>query len=208
MKCKSELRRTVLARRGALSAQEIRLRSAAAGSRLFALSEFKEAGLAMFFVSFGSELDTLPMIRQALIEGKRVAAPRAEWETRELVPCEIRDLEGDLEAGAHGIREPRPHCGVVGPEEIDLVLVPAAVWAEDGHRLGYGGGYYDRFLTRVSDARRIGLGLEVQVVAEVPHGEHDLPVEVLVTEARVRRFTRDAKGEGEWGGEEEESGKR
>lgn len=190
MKCKSELRRAVLARRGALSPQEIRLRSAGAGSRLFSLPEFKGAGMAMFFVSFGSEVDTLPMIRRALAEGKRVAAPRAEPERRELVPCEIGDLEGDLARGAHGIRQPRAHCRPVGLEEIEVVLVPAAVWGEDGHRVGYGGGYYDRFLARLAGAKRIGLGLEVQVVGEVPHGEHDLAVEVLVTEARVRRFGR------------------
>ncbi|UCC69202.1 MAG: 5-formyltetrahydrofolate cyclo-ligase [Armatimonadota bacterium] len=195
MKCKSELRRAVLARRNALSPQEIRLQSAAAGSRLFELLELKGAGLVMFFVSFGSEIDTLPMIRQALAEGKRVAAPRADPETRELTPCEITDTERDLAPGAHEIREPKAHCPAVGLDEIDVVLVPAAAWGEDGHRLGYGGGYYDRFLPRLPRARRVGLGLEVQVVAEVPHGERDLPVEVLVTDAAVRRFAHAARPE-------------
>jgi 5-formyltetrahydrofolate cyclo-ligase len=189
-KCKSALRRAVLVRRDAISPQEIRRRSAAASSRLFGLPEFADARVVMFFVSFGSELDALPMIRQALAEGKQVAAPRADPETRELTPCEIRDVEADLAPGAHGIREPKAHCPAVRVEEIEVVLVPAAAWGEDGYRVGYGGGYYDRFLGRLPRAWRIGLGLEVQVVPAVPHGEHDLPVQMLVTEAAVRRFGR------------------
>ena len=75
-------------------------------------------------------------------------------------------------------------------DEIDVVIVPAAVWAEDGFRVGYGGGYYDRFLDLIPRASRLGLGLELQVVPGVPHGSHDLPVDVLITEARVLRFPR------------------
>jgi 5-formyltetrahydrofolate cyclo-ligase len=188
MKGKSELRRAVLAHRDDLSPPEIRRRSGAACSHLFALPEVAEARMVMFFVSFGSEIDTVPMIRKALAEGKRVAAPRADKATRTLTPCEIRDADKDLAPGAHNIREPKAQCPAVDIGEIDVVVVPAAVWGEDGYRVGYGGGYYDRFLARLKRARRIGLGLEAQVVPAVPHGAHDLPVEALVTEAGVRRF--------------------
>ena len=190
MKRKSALRRTIVARRDDLPAQEVRRRSAAAGSHLSRLSEFASARCVMFFVSFGSEVDTLPMIQKAVAGGKRVAAPRADPRTRSLLPCEILDPEKDLAPGAHKIREPRPHCPEVPLAEIDAIVVPAAVWGEDGYRVGYGGGYYDRFLARLKDVRRIGLGLETQVIPEVPHGPHDLPVEVLVTDAGIRRFGR------------------
>jgi 5-formyltetrahydrofolate cyclo-ligase len=141
----------------------------------------------MFFVSFGSEIDTIPMMRRALSEGKRVAAPAADRGRRQLTPREVRDIATDLAPGAYSIREPKERCQLVERDGIDLVIVPAAVWSEDGHRIGYGGGYYDRFLPQVPRASRIGLGFEVQVVESVPHGPHDLPVHVLVTEARVRR---------------------
>jgi 5-formyltetrahydrofolate cyclo-ligase len=189
MKCKSDLRRAALGRRRGLTAQDIRRRSAAAGSHLFALPELAAAQVVMFFVSFGTEVDTVPMIRRALADGKRVAAPRADPERRTLTPCEIRDPDEDLAVGAHDIREPRAECAAVELEAIDVVVVPAAVWGEDGYRLGYGGGYYDRFLGRVEKAVRAGVGLEVQVVPTVPHGRHDLPVDILVTEAGVRRFS-------------------
>ena len=152
----------------------------------------------MFFVSFGSEIDTLPAIRSALAAGKRVAAPRADPQARALEPCEIRNPGTDLALGAHNIREPRAHCRPVPLEEIVVIIVPAAAWGEDGYRVGYGGGYYDRFLLQVPSAIRIGLGLEVQVVPEAPHGEHDLPVDVLVTDKGVRRFARPGEVRQEW----------
>jgi 5-formyltetrahydrofolate cyclo-ligase len=190
MKSKSHLRRTVIARRDELPPHEIRRLSEAASSHLFALSEVRSARTVMFFVSFGSEIDTVPMIHGALSEGKTVAAPTAEPATRTLAPREVRDVAADLAPGSHGIREPQTHCRAVALGEIDAVIVPAAVWSEDGYRLGYGGGYYDRFLASVPNAVRIGLGMEMQVVRDVPHGPRDLPADVLVTETGVRRFRR------------------
>jgi 5-formyltetrahydrofolate cyclo-ligase len=188
MKRKSDLRRAILAQRDALPAEAIRERSAVAAASLFSLPEFQAARTVMFFVTFGSEIDTLPMIEQALAEGKQVLAPRADPRTRRLLPCRVRDPVQDLAPGAHNIREPKASCPATALDQIEVVIVPAAVWGEDGYRIGYGGGYYDRFLKKVPGATKIGLGLEAQVVPSVPHGEHDLPVDVLVTEARVRRF--------------------
>jgi len=190
MKCKSSLRREVLGRRSALPAHEIQRLSSLAGSRLLELPELIRARTVMFFVSFGSEIETLPILERALAAGKRVVAPRSDVARRGLVPCEVRDPARDLSPGAHGILEPRPTCPVVAPEEIDVVIVPAAVWAQDGHRIGYGAGYYDRFLARATNAVRVGLGFELQVVPDVPRAAHDLPVDVLVTDAAVRRFAK------------------
>jgi 5-formyltetrahydrofolate cyclo-ligase len=142
----------------------------------------------MFFVSFGSEIAIAPMIARALAEGKRVAAPRAERAARMLLPYAVGDLQSDLRPGAYGILEPRPDRPLVPLDEIEVVIVPAVAWDEEGFRLGYGGGYYDRFLPQVDQAVRIGLGFELQVRTEVPREREDLPVDVLVTEEKVRRF--------------------
>ena len=130
MKCKSTLRRDVVPRRDQLSSDDIRRLSEAASSRFFSLSEVTAVQVIMFFVSFGSEVDTLPMIRRALAEGKRVAAPQADPATRRLTPREIRDPQKDLAPGAHNIREPKPCCPVVRPEEIDVVLCTTEEWRE------------------------------------------------------------------------------
>jgi len=190
MERKSHLRRTVVSRRGALPAEEVARRSAAAAGYLFSLPEFAAAQTVMFFVSFGSEINTLPMIEQALAEGKRVLAPRADPGRHCLTPCEIHSPERDLLPGAHNIREPNSTCPAIPLDQVELVIVPAAAWGENGYRIGYGAGYYDRFLRRVPHALKVGLGLEMQVVSGAPHEQHDLPVDFLVTEAGIRRFPR------------------
>jgi 5-formyltetrahydrofolate cyclo-ligase len=189
MRSKPELRRLVLAQRDALSQAERARRSAQAGANLCALPEFRQAGTVLCFVSFGGELDTRPLIEEALAAGKHVAVPRVVRETHDLVPHELRDPETDLTPGYYGILEPSPQQPVVSLDAIEAVIVPGVVWGEDGFRIGYGGGYYDRFLPRVPQAARLGLAFELQVLPEVPHGARDVPVEVLVTEAGVRRFT-------------------
>ena len=188
MKCKSDLRRAVLEQRKRLPAQEIRRRGEAAGSHFVGLPEYARARVVMFFVSFGSEIDTRPMIRQALADGKRVAAPRAEPGIRRLVACEIQDPEQDLAPGAHDIREPKDYCPEVAPESIDVVVVPAAVWGEDGYRVGYGAGYYDRFFSGEGfRGWRCAVGFGCQVVEEAPMGEWDVRVDCVVTEEGVIR---------------------
>ena len=188
MERKRELRGAILKQRDALSADEIAARSAAAGKRLLSLSEVSAARLILFFVSFGSEIDTVPMISRSLAAGKRIAVPRVERRARKLMPYEVRDLQSDLEPGAYGILEPKPDRPPARLDEIDVVIVPAVAWDEEGFRVGYGAGYYDRFLPEVPQAVRIGLGFELQVRSDVPRGPNDLPVDILVTEAAVRRF--------------------
>lgn len=188
MERKRELRGAILKPRDALSADEIAARSAAAGKRLLSLSEVSAARLILFFVSFGSEIDTVPMISRSLAAGKRIAVPRVERRARKLMPYEVRDLQSDLEPGAYGILEPKPDRPPARLDEIDVVIVPAVAWDEEGFRVGYGAGYYDRFLPEVPQAVRIGLGFELQVRSDVPRGPNDLPVDILVTEAAVRRF--------------------
>lgn len=157
-------------------------------SRLAAISEFQHTHTLLAFVSFGSEVDTVPIIGHLLAAGKRVAVPKVEPTKRALLLREIFDLQTDLAPGYYGIREPVESCSIMPAEELEMALVPAVVWGEDGYRIGYGGGYYDRLLATIPHAARIGLGFELQVVAVVPHGPHDLPVDMLVTEERVRRF--------------------
>ncbi len=189
MERKRELRGAILKQRDALSANEIAARSAAAGERLLSLPEVGAARLVLFFVSFGSEIDTVPMISRSLAAGKRVAVPRVERSAHSLMPYELRDLQSDLASGAYGILEPKPDRPPARLDEIEVVIVPAVAWDEEGFRVGYGAGYYDRFLPQVPQAVRIGLGFEMQVRSDVPRGPNDLPVDILVTEAAVRRFS-------------------
>ncbi len=175
MERKPDLRRRLLARREALPPEEAATLSARAGAHLFATPEMARARTLLFFVSFGSEIQTIPLMARARDEGKQVAAPRVERGTRELVPHVLGDLNADLAPGAYGILEPRPEAPRVPLDEIEVVIVPGVAWSEDGLRVGYGGGYYDHFLPTVPAARRVGLAYELQVVPSVPHNRKDVP---------------------------------
>ncbi len=135
----------------------------------------------MFFASFRSEVDTVPMIRQALQSGKRILLPKVKGNALELF--EITDLDADMASGAWGIPEPR--TGKPGHlEDVDLMVVPGAAFDERGNRIGYGAGYYDKLLPAFK-GMTVALAFEEQIVLNVPVDAHDVPVRKIVTEKRI-----------------------
>jgi len=108
---------------------------------------FRRAGSVMIYLAFRGEVPTGLVLEAALAQGKVVAAPVTLKEERRLVPLRLEGLAAELRPGAYGILEPEPSlCRPVPPEDIDLVVVPGVAFDARGGRLGYGGGYYDRFL--------------------------------------------------------------
>jgi 5-formyltetrahydrofolate cyclo-ligase len=185
-RAKRALRRSVVATRDGLPAAERAVRDRDILARFAALPEARAASRILCFVSFGSEVATLPLIGWALRRGKLVAAPRVVG-PRVMEARRVRDVDADLEPGAYGILEPRADLPLVAPEEFDLVVVPGSVFTPGCARLGYGGGFYDAYLRRAARASRIALAYEVQLVEELPLEEHDLPADAIVTELRVLR---------------------
>ncbi len=175
------LRKQVLDARDRLSPDERTAKSRQIGERLFALPEFTAARLIMFFASFRSEVDTVPMIRQALQSGKRIILPKVKNKALELF--EIADFDADVVPGAWGI--PEPQGGKPGRiEDVELMVVPGAAFDEQGNRIGYGAGYYDKLLPSFKGAT-VALAFEEQIVSNVPVDAHDVPVGKIVTEKRV-----------------------
>lgn len=189
---KAELRRRVLARRDALTPAEIADKSRVIINRLYALPAYRQAGRVMFFVSFGSEVATGSAIRQSLHQGKQVMVPKTMETGGEMVPSLLVDYPGDLAPGRWGILEPTPRAfRPVSPTEIDLVVVPGVAFDSRGNRLGYGGGYYDRFFTLLNPGTTlVALAFSIQVVEKVPVSPWDRKVDYLVTEAGLYRFSR------------------
>jgi 5-formyltetrahydrofolate cyclo-ligase len=186
-KRKRDLRREVLACRDSLTAAEIRGKSDAIAERLLALPELAGERTVLAFWSFGSEVDTAPILSALAASGHRVALPRIEG--------------GDLVAVAYGPGDPvtetsfgarEPAAGEVLREpEMDVVVTPGVAFDHRGFRVGYGGGFYDRLLRRCRpDAFRVAIGFALQVVDAVPHGGADVPVHAIVTEDGVLRCTR------------------
>jgi 5-formyltetrahydrofolate cyclo-ligase len=181
---KRALRRAILAHRDGLPADERAAMSASIADRLLAMDELRDAGTVMTFWSFGSEVDTLPLLERLEAAGKQVALPRIE--DRDVVP--VAYAAGDaLSATSFGAKEP-----VAGrrlePAELDVVVVPGVAFDRGGGRVGYGAGFYDRLLERVrDDAFAVAVAFGLQIVERVPAGGTDRSVDAVVTEGEVIR---------------------
>jgi 5-formyltetrahydrofolate cyclo-ligase len=184
---KHELRRSALAARDALAAEERARLSAAICARAADLPELAAAGTVMVFATFRTEIDTGPLIDWALGAGKTVCLPRIVG-PRRMAAFKVDDPTRDLAPGTWDIPEPCDGCELVQPEDIDAVVVPGAAFDCDGNRCGYGGGFYDTYLPLTRpEVPRVALAFEAQIVDCLPCEAHDLPVTAIVTESRVIR---------------------
>ena len=186
---KKELRHYIRQLLSALTPQELHERSVKACARLIGTREYNRAEIIMVFLSLPTEVDTTGLVLDAWRNRKRVLAPKVSWDQRRMLPIEIRSLSDNLSESSLGIREPAN--GVPIPvSNIDMAIVPGIGFDRQGHRIGRGGGFYDHFLAH-EDWHGIacGLALEEQVVDEVPVLAHDMRVDMLVTDAAVRKFS-------------------
>ncbi len=181
---KKAIRTALRAMRDDLAAANRAAASHAIARSLLALPEIAAARTVMVFSSFGSEVDTAPIVDGLLLRGRRVALPRIEQ--GDIVPVAHR--AGDpMRAAAFGIKEP---AGVelVAPHERGVVVTPGLAVVRYGYRIGYGGGFYDRLFRKTrADVARVGVCFAAQLVGPLPHGGHDVAVDVIVTEAGVVR---------------------
>lgn len=186
-RAKRDVRRTAIARRDALDEDERTARSDVITARFMALPEVEAAACVLAFWSFGSEVSTAALIDALLDRGTVVALPRI--------------ADGELKAAAYRRGDPLVHTSfgafepergaVVDPATIDAIAVPGVAFDRAGRRVGYGGGFYDRFLARTrEDAARIAVAFALQLSPPgeaLPAGHHDLTVHLVVTESEVVR---------------------
>lgn len=184
---KSQIRRELIAKRQALSQEEVQSKSQLIARRIVTLPEFCQAKTIMVYLAFRNEVDTQEIIQEALAQGKRIVVPISEPQERKIIPAEIKNYPADLQVGTYGILEPKPEAIYpVDPAEIDLVFIPGVAFDEKGYRLGYGAGYYDRFLSRLRpDVVTLALAYEMQILSDVYPESHDQKVGLIVTEERI-----------------------
>jgi 5-formyltetrahydrofolate cyclo-ligase len=181
---KRALRRRILERRDAIDTSERAERSARIASRLRSLPEVERARTVMAFWSFGSEVETGPLIRALHEAGTRVALPRIQG--RDVAAVDY--APGDPVAPT-GFGAMEPTGGeVLEPGDVDLVIVPGVAFDRAGGRVGYGGGFYDRFLRRTRpEVPAIAIAFADQIAERVPAGRADRRVDAVVTEDEVIR---------------------
>lgn len=182
---KKALRQKILDKRNALTEEEIRKKSVEVKRRLYTLAEFEDADKVCVYVSVNSEAHTHDIIKENL-KGKQVIVPKVSGD--ELLLCELRSFD-ELQEGNFCILEPGEERRVF-PHDIDCVVVPGVAFDREGFRIGYGRGYYDRVLSEVT-CPKIGLAFDLQIIDEVPFEEHDIPVDIIVTETKVIKISRE-----------------
>jgi len=162
--------------------EERLIKSLSIKDKLFANNNILNAKTILFYASFDGEVDTFHMINEARKLGKRVALPRIDLATKEIIPT-FWDDSLELESGPYGIKQPcaKPKFRL-SDDDLDLVIVPGVAFDKSNYRLGRGAGFYDRFLSRISTrVPSIGLAFEFQCVEKIPGlADHDIPVSRVV----------------------------
>jgi 5-formyltetrahydrofolate cyclo-ligase len=183
---KQTIRDHMLQTRRAMTSEEVRTRSGALHAQLRAAAEFGSGDTLWTYVSSkDNEVDTLALITETLKVGRRVAVPRSESDGT-LTWKDLQTLDA-LTPGRFGILEPAADSGPeVAPDSETVVLVPGLAFSSDGGRIGYGGGYFDRFLSQFNGIS-IGLAFDFQILDSLPQTPHDVPVSMVVSESQVYR---------------------
>ena len=183
---KEKLRKRLLTQRDRIPRSEKELLDAAIASHLYSWDLFVSSRVLFCFVSFGSEIDTIALIERSFNLGKTVSIPRVNLEHNRMDACVIRDLKSSLQPGYYGILEPVVSCKRVDYTTVDLIITPGLAFTPRGERLGYGGGFYDRFLEHHAHATSCALSYDRFVLEELPVKDHDLPVDYVITESGVK----------------------
>ncbi len=180
------MRKKILRQRDQTPAAQREAWSVAIQERLLALPVIQKSGCIFVYVHFRSEVQTDRLINNCLAAGKIVAVPLTQVASGKLAVIRITDPVTQLVPGYAGIPEPRAdlvRTNQIDPHAIEVALVPGSVFDNRGGRLGYGGGYYDRFLAnKAPEAYRIGLAFALQIQDRVPQEPHDQRMDMVMTE--------------------------
>ena len=172
---KAALRREMKEKRREMTAEEIETASAELAKRLFAHPLYRAANTVYVYLSANQEVRTDGIIARARLDGKRVCAPKVVSGELHFY-CFKEDTK--LQAGAFGI--PEPVDGQAADDPTALVLLPGLAFDRAGHRLGYGGGYYDRFLAKEPHHPTVALCYGFQLLDRLPTDPHDIPADAVI----------------------------
>ena len=184
---KNEIRKKYLTKRNAMAPEKREKASRKITERLLRMPEVAAAPVVFVYVSSRSEVSTKQLIQTLISEGRTVAVPRVEGQEMEFYPVSSWE---ELFPGYRGILEPQVSAGAepVKPGPRDVILLPGACFDYSGNRIGYGGGFYDRYLQRISGKKpvRIGLAYHSQIYPSVlPAESQDVAVDDVVSERRT-----------------------
>ena len=173
---KKELRRSIREQKRAMTEEEIVSRSEALAQQFYASEAYKNAKTIYGYMPYNQEVRTVAMLEQALKDGKRVAVPKCYGDEMKFIYLD--DLT-QVEKGYAGIPEPIAD-GPVADDKTALVLMPGLAFDPQGHRIGYGGGFYDKFLAAEPEHPTLALCYAFQMLPHLDTEEHDIPVNTVL----------------------------
>jgi 5-formyltetrahydrofolate cyclo-ligase len=188
----SYYRSKILFKRNHLSSLTLSFLSKKITDNLKRLEEYQKSRIPLIYVSFQNEVHTHQIIMERLAGELAVAIPKTDITNKRLDVYLIHDWRKGLRPGAYGILEPDTKAAsIIPPSSIDIAVVPGSVFDRRGGRYGYGGGYFDRFLSlRAPQALRIGLAFSFQFFSKIPLKKHDQKMDIVVTEDEILRCDR------------------
>ncbi|MGI6705387.1 MAG: 5-formyltetrahydrofolate cyclo-ligase [Clostridia bacterium] len=192
MESKEGIRKRILDIRGRMTPEDRGRKSKIIGQKLQGMGFYKKAAIIMGYMDFRNEVMMDHILKEAKREGKRILLPICVPRDRSLLIAEVSDFERDLRPGAYGIQEPRlEHASLqIDPKEIDIIIVPGVAFDPKGCRIGYGAGYYDRFLACLSSKTlKLGLAFQEQIVSHIPADNHDIAMDIIITDKHVYECT-------------------
>jgi 5-formyltetrahydrofolate cyclo-ligase len=182
---KPGIRKQILAMREQLAPDKRAAYSAAISAHIIELEIYRRSGAILGYMNFGAEFTSELWIRQVLMDGKKLALPRVNHHTNQLDLYWVEDLENQLGAGLWGIREPIvERCERLNTlNEVEFALLPGVAFTRNGERLGYGGGFYDKLLGRMTHQPVLAAAaFALQIVEHIPQENTDMKVDWIITE--------------------------
>ncbi len=182
---KNILRKKYKAFRSAIPPEEKKVLDEHIFRKIISLPEYRSCSIILTYVSTEAETDTLCLIRQAFDDGKTVAVPRSVDKDGNMTFHEIHSFN-DLKKGYFGISEPDPEkCREIFTFYGGICIIPALSYDRQGYRLGYGKGFYDRFLAAHENILKVGICCSGCIETSLPHGKFDIPADIVITEKFV-----------------------
>ena len=177
------LRRELKLQRASIETSEKRRINSLISEMVISSELFEHAHTVFVYCSTKDEIDTYPIIEACFEAGKTVCVPFCEEKRGFMTARRITSIS-DLTTGKFGIPEPRPDAEIVSHDQIDLCIIPCLAVDLNGYRLGYGGGYYDRFLAHTVCSKMV-LCAESRLLRSVPRESFDIPCDYICTERRI-----------------------
>jgi 5-formyltetrahydrofolate cyclo-ligase len=190
MQKKEELRKKYLKERSEIPQNKISSWSQKINKQFLKLPQLETAKKVMAYASMRKEIETFDLMEELLDQGYLLYLPYTIKDQIDLGTAQINDLDSELKEGVYGVQEPVARIrGEEVPEDLDVIVVPGACFTPEGYRIGYGGGYYDSFLSKhANGALKVGFCYDRFIVDSIPVEEHDVPVDLIVTEKEVIRI--------------------